>query len=166
MKKLIFPAIAALIFIISSCGEGYVDPQAYYDDLNAQYIKVRNAQDSLDILLNETEMDLTAIDGAFEDAVIACDNAIKAANDMGGYQGDEAMKNAAVDLFNEVKNVVNTDYKELYELYKKPIDQWEDADIDLMYELFESIDDKIYDKDDAFYDAQLDYSTNYSVEMF
>lgn len=166
MKKLIFPAIAALIFIISSCGEGYVDPQTYYDDLNAQYLKVRNAQDSLDILLNEAEMDLPAIDGAFEDAVTACDNAIKVVNDMGDYQGDDSMKIAAIDFFNEVKSVVNNEYKELYELYKKPIDDWEDADIDLMYDLFEKIDDKIYEKDDVFYDAQLAFSTNYDVDMF
>lgn len=166
MKKLIFPAIAALVLFISSCGDGYIDPQAYYDDIDAQYLKVRNAQDSLDILLNEPEMDLTAIDGAFEDAVKACDDAVAKVEGMGAYQGDEEMLNAAISLFNEVKSVINTEYKDLYELYKKPIDEWEDSDIDKMYDLFEQIDDKIYDKDDIFYDAQIDFSTNYNVDMF
>jgi len=166
MKKFIFPIITLLVLIFSSCDEGYVDPQAYYDDIDAQYLIVRNAQDSLDILLNEPEMDIDAIDGAFEDAITACDDAINKVEKIDDFQGDEALNVAAVELFSEVKSVINSEYKDLYELYKKPIDEWEDTDIDLMYDLFEAIDNKIYDKDDVFYNAQLDFSTNYEVEMF
>ncbi len=153
MRKFLIPLMLSFIFIFSACQE----PQTYYDDIETEYYKVINIKDSLDILLNENELDVEAVKGGFEDANKVCDEAIKKVENLGAFNDDDRMQKAALELFKQMKSLLDNEYKELFELYQKPFEDWSDQDISKMYDLFDSIENKFYEKDDKFYQAQLDF---------
>lgn len=159
MKKIIFPLFAILILVFASCGDGgYIDPAAYNDDLVNAQTKVYSKIDSLEAFLNADVIDESAVDGALEDAILVDSLSIKKVEKMGAYLGDDKFQKATIDLFTEVKSLLENNYKELYELYKKPIEDWEDADFDKMYDIWDAIDDGISTKEDAFTDAQNNFA--------
>lgn len=167
MKKNLFPLFAVLILVFASCGDGgYIDPVAYNDDLVNEQTKVYNKIDSLETILNADVIDESAIDGAFEDAIATTDASIKKVEEMGAYLGDEDFQKATIDLFTAVKNLLENDYKALYELYKKPIEDWEDADFDLMYDIWDAIDDGLSTKEDAFTDAQNKFADANDITLY
>ncbi len=167
MNKIFLPIFSIIILILSSCNnEDYTSPKKYYDDIETHYYKVMDIKDSLDILINANELNESAIDSVFILANDECETAIEEVTDMGSFEDNDTMQLAAIELFKEIKDVVNTDYKNLYELFKKPPQNWSDADVDKMYNYFDNINDRIYKKDDIFYKSQLNFSTKYNIDMF
>jgi hypothetical protein len=167
MKKILFPLFAVLILVLASCGDGgYIDPVAYNDDLVSEQTKVYNKIDSLETILNADVVDEPAIDGAFEDAIATVTTSIKNVEEMGAYLGDEDFQKVGLALFTEIKSLLENDYKDLYELYKKPIEDWDDADFDLMYDIWDAIDEGLMAKEDGFLEAQDDFADAHDIILY
>ena len=157
---------AVIVLALSACDSGYTDPVAYNDDIIAEQTKVYNKLDSLETILNADEIDEDAVDGAFEDAIAQCDASIKKLQDMGAFMGDDAFQQAGIKLFTGLKDLFNKEYQDLYTLYKKPFDEWEDADFDSMYDIWDAIDSGIADAEDPFLDAQDKFADDNNITLY
>jgi len=163
MKKLILPVFAVLAFIIAACNLEGNDPDKYKDAILAEYDKVISKRDSLEIILNDDYLDEVACDGAFKDAIETTDAAIKKLEELGAFKDDDTFQKAGLDFFKTIKGFYENEYKDLYELYKKPYEEWEDVDYDLLYELWDTIDYGIYDKEDVFIAKQKEFEEKNNI---
>ncbi|MBN2893902.1 MAG: hypothetical protein JXL97_18680 [Bacteroidales bacterium] len=167
MKKILIPVVAIFVLAFAACnGTGYSDPVKYNDDVVTQQSNVYDKLDSLETILNDDVIDEEACEGAFKDAIAITDAAIKKLEEMGAYKDDATFQKAGIDLFTQVKSLLENDYRDLYELYKKPIEDWEDADFDSMYDIWDAIDYGIIDKEDAFLDAQQNFADTYNIVLY
>lgn len=167
MKKLILPILTVLVLSLASCGgTGYVDPVEYNDQLVEYYTNVYNKIDSLETILSEDVIDEEACEGAFKDAVTLTDNVIKNVEEMGAFKEDDKYQKAALAYFKEIKKLLENDYRDIYELYKKPIEDWTDDDFEKMYDIWDAIEYGTIDKDDAFDDAQKVFADENDIILY
>ncbi len=167
MKRIIFSLVVVLAFALTSCGHaGYTDPAIYNDDIVAEQTKVYDALDALESLLSEDVIDETAVNAKLTAAVDICNASVKKLEEMGAYKKDDVFQQAGIVLFNGIKELLEKDYKDLIALYLKPIEEWTDEDFDKMYNIWDSIDGKIVNKEDAFLKAQDDFAKKNNITLY
>ena len=164
MKKFIFPIVAILVFTFTSCNNNsYEDPEEYFNDMIAQQTEVITKTDSLNRLLNANELNEMIVNGAFDDAISTTNKSIKFVEKMGAYEEDKAFQTATLDLLKTIKELLENEYKDIYNLYKKDITEWTDEDFYSMTDIWETIEYKTIGKKDVFDTALESFADSYSI---
>ncbi len=167
MKKTALPFIILMSIIFLACNDKYDNPQNYYDDIYNQYEQVFDALDSLDFLINDTKdgINVEKVEKTFDYAKEQIEQSESFVDKMGNYKGNDDLQKSTLELFKTINDVIETDYQKLFGLLKIPIEDLKDSDLEEMFILYESIDERIYTKNDKFNESKSKFIDEYEVEM-
>ncbi len=160
MKKIIIPVLTVLVLGFVACDLKQMDPGTYNDSLVGYDAQLMAKLDSLELIL-DSNFETEEADKAFETCLAKIDEVIKLTEEMGAFKGDDKFQKAGLEFFNEVKSLVENEYKEIYELYKIPEDKLTEAEINKMNDVWAKIDASFDEKRGAFIEAQKNFADTY-----
>lgn len=169
MKKYIFYFSIFIITISASCkNSSYEDPSKYNTDISTLQKNVCNELYKLESIFssNENIFNIDSCNIIFDDAITQTDEAIDKISKIGLFDSDDTYQNSAINFFSTVKELLENDYRELYELYKKPNSEWEDADYDKMYNILDGIDNKYTKVEDDFFEKQQEFIKKHNIDIY
>ena len=164
MKKFILPILAALVFTLAACSNNsYEDPEKYLNDMVEKQSEVILKIDSLNRLLNANELNEMVVNGAIDDAITTTNKNMKFIDKMGAFNDDDNFRTASLNLMQTIKELLENEYEDIYNLYKKDILEWTDEDFYAMTDTWETIENKTISKKDAFETAQSAFADKHSI---
>lgn len=159
MKKVfLFLTLVGLLF---SCKEkAALSPIAYNDSIVAQQSQI--ARLMLD-MANASD-DIAKAQELRQKAAEQAEVSLKALDRLGPYKDDNALLEAARNLFSFYRDICNNEFKELYELAAKA-EGGDTTVMGRMVEINKQIADKEVPLDEAFAKAQKDFAEKHNITI-
>jgi hypothetical protein len=163
MKKLFLVLAFLPLLLFTQCGPTTEDAIAYNDKIIAQEFAVIGTIDELQNAL--ATYDPAKIEPALNAAKVQVDISIEAVKLIGGFDKNNDFLDATLNLFNVFKSQINNEYKEQFEIYKLPIDQYTTTEENRYNELNKIIDDQYFPAFDKFSKAQDEFAAKWKFEL-
>ena len=162
MNKFLF--ILSLVFItLSSCNRNNVKPEVYNDSLVVHQIRVVEKADKLqDAFDSYVEKEMLFRHKDLENQI---KNSIGAIEVMASYNGDDTYKNAALEMLNGYKNLLNKEYKAAEKILEQPDSLYSDGDEARLEMLYKQIDMLSLKYNSDFKKAQETFSKEYKITI-
>lgn len=157
--KIAFPVAFAAFF---SCkGKPSMTPTAYNDSIVAHQTLIAR----LMIDMANAGDDIQKAQELRQKAAAQAEASIKAIENLGPYQDDRKLLDAALNLFNFYKDICNNEFKELYDLANNTINGDDSTSLKKMMEINERIAEKEKPLDEAFASAQKEFAEKHKVKI-
>ena len=169
MKRVIFVAFIGLLAIIwQSCKKQ--NPAEYNDKIINEQIaitekieKMKKAIDDFNLMSDEKQA-LANMDSAYNSLVFQIDSSIAKVSAMENFKDDSTLKQAALELFNEYKNLTSK-YKRIIELYKIPDEMFTAENSKEIDSLANEIETRSKNAFNKFLKVQKDFAEKYNLNL-
>lgn len=160
MKKLL---ILSILFIFSFCKtqENIENPEEYLHKIEIIHDEMTDAVYTIDSLIGSYNFTPQQYNDSYKKFLKLFQKAQKTLKSMKSFQGNKKLLFATLNYIEELKNITESNYSELANLYEKPFDSWTEDDFNKMYDLLEKIDNKIYDKENVYQQKYQEFVENY-----
>lgn len=162
MKKLfsILGAITLIVFLQSCEQESAVEyNNAIISNQQEIVYKIDNLKKAIDkynILPQDEAINL--MNQAYDSVIFQIDTAISFINNVEAIKNDNGLKDAALSLFDQYKEIIEVDYKQIIELYKIPDPLFKVSDQQQLDSLLELSNQKLDDALNAFVQVHNEFS--------
>ncbi len=169
MKKLLSVfAVLSLIFIIQACKrESAVDYNnriiEHQQAIVYKIDRLKKAIDNYDILPADEAVKVMNV--AYDSALFRIDSGLKYIKKVEDFRGDKSLRDGAENLFNDYKNIIEKDYKQIIELYKIPDEMFTKEDVQTLDSLLETSNAKLEKSFKDFKDIQKEFAKKYDLEL-
>jgi hypothetical protein len=163
MKKLFLLLAFLPLLLFTQCGPTTEDAIAYNDKIIAEEFAVIGTIDELSNALGT--YDPAKIELALNAAKAQVDKSIEAVKKIGDFDGNSEFLDATLNLFNVFKSQLNNEYKEQFEIYKLPIEQYTTKEENRYNELNKIIDTQYFPAFDKFSKTQDEFATKWKFEL-
>lgn len=169
MKKILFILLAGgFILSIQSCAKK--SPVDYNNSIIEQEVKVvgkidelKKAIDNYNVLPADVAIDEMNV--AYDNVIFQIDSAMTFIKTVEDFKGDNSLQKGAADLFTNYQSIIETEYKEIIELYKIPDAMFVQADQDKLDELLETSTTKLNTAYDNFTKIQAEFAKNNNLVL-
>jgi hypothetical protein len=162
MNKFLF-ILTLVLITLSSCNRNNIKPEVYNDSLVVHQIRVvekaNKLQDAFDSYL-EKEMLIR-----HKDLENQIENSIGAVKMMDSYKGNDTYKNAALEMLNGYKNLLNKEYKAAEKILEQPDSLYSDGDEARLEMLYKQIDKLSSSYNADFKKAQETFSKDHKITI-
>ncbi len=161
MKTILKVALLCLCLMASSCKPSPQKAENYYDEVTAPIQTVLGKEDELIRIINvemgksqkdalskatKTETESKEIDFAFTNLQLQVTTSLNQLKMIKDFDGKSVLKNSAVELLNEYKNVCGNEYARLLAIVKIPSADYTNEHDNEFLKLTEIIDNKLQGK--------------------
>ena len=169
MKKILFILlIGGFILSIQSCKKE--SPVDYNNSIIKQQVKVvekidelKKAIDNYNVLPADVAIDEMNV--AYDNVIFQIDSAITFIKTVEDFKGDNSLQKGAANLFINYQSIIETEYKEIIELYKIPDAMFVQADQEHLDELLETSTTKLNTAYDNFTKIQAEFAKNNNLVL-
>ena len=184
MKRYSLLFIAIFCIILNSCKPSSDKAQNYYSDIlkqldlivekesvMIQFINMEmqktdtNFTSKSKIKIQDTTNLILEIDASYLDFKGQIDKSLVELEKVSDFNGKSDLKNAAVDLCKEYKNVVADEYVDVIKIVKIPLSLYTEEDDNKFLELTETIDNKLQVKIDVYVKILKNFASEYKFEL-
>ncbi len=170
MKKIYLMFIVfALTVSIESCKKK--SPVEYNNSIIQKQVEIVTKIDELKKSIDnyvalDPDVAVKEMDIAYKNAVSQIDTGLNFIDKLEDFKGDNTLKKGAEDLFKSYKSIMETEYIQIIELYKKPDDLFSTEDSERLEELLSISNEKLNASYDEFLSIQKEFATknNLTVE--
>lgn len=159
MKKLLFPAIALLIFT-AFAPVTKMTPQEYNDVIIGEQNKISKIMIDM---ANYFGSDLAMSDQLREKLVKQCQTSVSVLRELPAYDGDTKFRDAGIALYTFYGQISAMEYKEMIDILRKT--NIEASDIERLTNLEKQITEREIPLDDEFQKAQNAFAKKYGFTL-
>lgn len=164
MKKVFGLFSLAVVMMLVSCGPTPEQAAEYNDKIIDQQISI---VDKIDALVESYQYYIPEdMDKAWNEALNQANKGIEAINALEKFDGSTDFKEAALELFNSYKAVLENQHKEMVRIYKIPDEQFTEEHYNQWDKLAEEADKKMEEAFDKFGDAQDKFAKKYQLVLY
>lgn len=160
MKKIF---LLSIIFIFSFCRieDKNENPDEYLHKIEIIHDDMTDEIYSIDSLIGSYNFTPQQYNDSYKKFLKLYQKNQRALKSMKSYRGNKKLLKATLNYIEELKNITKDKYSELANLYEKPFDTWTEEDFNKMYDLLETIDNRIYDKENMYQQEYQEFVENY-----
>ena len=169
MKRLFFLFLSiSFILLIQSCTQD--SPVAYNDSIIDHQRKIVEKIDNLKKAIDNynvlpADVALEEMDIAYNQTIVQIDSGIVFLNGIESFKSDTSFKKSAFLLFKNYKSVVETEYKQIIEIYRIPQNLYSQEDGDKLDQLNETSTVKLNNAYDVFLTAQAKFAEDNNLVL-
>lgn len=184
MKKFSLIALTALCLILNSCKPSGDKAQAYYSQIleqldlivdkesvminfiNMEMQKADSAvQKKSKMKITDTTNLILEIDASYLDFKRQIDQSLDKLEKLSDFDKKTDLRDAAIELCKEYKNVASSEYVEVIKIVKIPLSLYTEEDDNKFLEITEKIDNKLQVKIDTYVKILKGFSREYKFEL-
>ena len=162
MNKFLF-ILSLVLITFSSCNRNNVKPEVYNDSLVLHQIRVVEKADKLqDAYDSYVEKEMLYRHKELSSQI---NSSILAVETMEPFNGDDTYKNAALEMLNGYKKLLNNEYKAAEKILEQPDSLYSDGDEARLEMLYKQIDKISSTYNSDFKKAQETFSKKYKITI-
>jgi len=163
MKKIFGFLSLVVVMALVACSPSPEQAAAYNDKIIDEQIAI---VDKIEVLVETYQYYIPAdMDKAYNDAINQTDKAIANVTAMDKFDGKNTFKDAALELFNGYKVVLESEYKEMVRIYKIPDDSFTEEHYQQWDKLAEEADKKMEVAFEKFGKVQDEFAKKYKLTL-
>lgn len=164
MKKVFGLLSLVIVMMLVACGPTPEQAAAYNDKIIDEQIAI---VDKIDALVESYQYYVPAdMDAAYSSAMNQVTTGITNVTALEDFDGKTEFKDAALELFNAYKTVLESEHREMVQIYKIPDEQFTEDHYSKWDNLAKQADSKMEEAFNKFGKAQDDFAAKYKLVLY